>query len=87
LKEGLLYPDDLSDQPHFPKDHVDYGAVISWKQALLNLSYDRFLNHASQDQKNRFEQFKIDQAVWLDDFALFMAMKDTHGGRLGYLGA
>jgi len=80
LQEGLLFPDDLADRPVFPADHVDYGTVISWKQSLLNLSFDRFLSHASHAQRSRYEQFKINQTLWLDDFALFMALKETHGG-------
>ena len=80
LEEGLLYPDDLADRPDFPADHVDFGAVISWKLAVLDRSYDRFLTSASPALKDKYEKFKIGQSPWLNDFALFMAIKETRRG-------
>jgi 4-alpha-glucanotransferase len=80
IQEGLLYPDDLSDSPAFPDDHVDYGAVITWKLSLLDRSYDRFLEHGSNLIKDQYEKFKSTHSAWLNDFALFMALKETHAG-------
>ena len=80
LKEGLLYPDDLSDSPSFPDNQVDFGAVIPWKLSLLDRSYDRFLHSTSAELKANYEHFNASQKNWLDDFALFMALKETHGG-------
>lgn len=80
IKDGLLYPDDLSDHPSFPENRVDYGVVIPWKLSLLDRSYDRFLHASSAELKAKYEHFKADQMNWLDDFALFMALKETHAG-------
>ncbi len=80
LKEDLLHPDDLFDRPRFPEAHVDFGAVIYWKLGLLDRSFHRFKNTNSPRLKTEYEQFCNQQAYWLHDFALFMALKEAHGG-------
>jgi 4-alpha-glucanotransferase len=80
LQDGLLYPDDLIDRPNFPEERVDYGAVIPWKLSVLDRSFDRFIRAASPGTKEKYESFVTSQAAWLEDFALFMALKETHGG-------
>ncbi len=42
LADGLLQPEDLADMPEFPKERVDFGAVIPWKIGLLDRAYARF---------------------------------------------
>jgi 4-alpha-glucanotransferase len=80
LKEDLLHPDDLYDRPRFPDEKVDFGSVIYWKLGLLDRSFHRFTNTNSAKLKAEFKQFCTQQAAWLDDFALFMALKEAHGG-------
>jgi 4-alpha-glucanotransferase len=80
LKEDLLHPDDLYDRPRFPEAHVDYGAVIPWKLGMLDRSYHRFKYTNSAQLKKEYEEFCHKQASWLDDFSLFMAIKEMHGG-------
>jgi 4-alpha-glucanotransferase len=81
LAENLLTAQDLSDQPDFPAGKVDYGWVISWKLGLLNRSYTHFERTASPEVKQAFLDFQQAQASWLSDFALFMAVKEAHGGQ------
>jgi 4-alpha-glucanotransferase len=80
LESNLLTPEDLVDQPNFPSDRVDYGPLIEWKVATLTRAYRRFQNSASPTQQSEFEAFQIKEAHWLDDFALFMAIKEDHHG-------
>jgi 4-alpha-glucanotransferase len=80
IREGLLFPDDLLDKPLFPEDRVDYGAVIPWKLSILDRSFERFQTHNSTSLKDRYEAFKSTHSAWLNDFALFMAIKETHSG-------
>jgi 4-alpha-glucanotransferase len=80
LQEGLLEPGDLDDKPRFPAEKVDYGHVIPWKIALLSQAFDRFAQANHRELKREFEDFQEQQAAWLEDFALFMALKDKHGG-------
>lgn len=78
---SLLIQDDLADHPRFPDHEVDYGRVIEWKLDILDRAYERFHKYASPELVAELESFKQAQATWLDDFALFMALKEAHGGK------
>ncbi len=78
LSEGLLTVADLAALPTFPAGKVDYGAVIPFKLGLLDRAYERFAARA--DLRAEMEGFRARHRAWLDDFALFMALKEAHGG-------
>ncbi len=78
LSEGLLTVADLAYLPPFPAGKVDYGAVIPFKLGLLDRAYERFA--ARPDLRAEMEDFRARHRAWLDDFALFMALKEAHGG-------
>ncbi|MBM3694910.1 MAG: 4-alpha-glucanotransferase [Actinobacteria bacterium] len=78
--EGLLTPSDLADAPAFPADRVDFGQVIPWKLALLDLAFERFRTAPPKAATDLYRRFRKTQAHWLDDYALFMALKEAHGG-------
>ncbi len=73
---GDLAADELNVPP-FPIDSIDYGWVIYWKMPLLEKAARNFLAAASPERKARFEEFCQAQHYWLDDFALFMAVKEV----------
>jgi 4-alpha-glucanotransferase len=79
IEDGLLRPSDCAGRT-FPADAVDYAAVIAFKQALLDTVWARFRAGARPDLTAAFEEFGRDQAYWLDDYALFRALKAQHGG-------
>jgi len=79
-EEGLLLPQDLDEKPPFPVGRIDFGAVIPWKLALLDLAFERFDQNASLEIRAAFDTFYQQERSWLDDFALFMAIKEAHGG-------
>ena len=78
--EGLLMPADLADTPAFPEPQVDYGDVIDFKRSALARACARFRGAAGPPEREAFAAFCRDHAAWLDDFALFMAVKAAHGG-------
>lgn len=55
-------------------DPVDFPVVIRDKKALLRQATDAFVPDAG------YEAWVASQAGWLEDYALFMALKDAHGG-------
>ena len=79
LEEGLLNRSDIPPVA-FPEDHVDFGPVIKFKVALLERAWENFQAGQGQDVRAAFEAFVEAERQWLDDFALFMALKDAHGG-------
>lgn len=76
VEAGDLAPADVTDVPSFPIDKIDFGWVIVWKFPLLEKAARNFLASASAGRKADFEAFCAEQSGWLDDFALFMAVKD-----------
>ncbi|MCB0212202.1 MAG: 4-alpha-glucanotransferase [Anaerolineae bacterium] len=76
VEQGDLDASDLDDVPDFPVDTVDYGWVIYWKIPLLEKAAKNFIANADESRKVDFEAFCGEQAVWLDDYALFMAVKE-----------
>jgi 4-alpha-glucanotransferase len=77
---GLLDGGDLADPPQFSADEVDYDAVYDYKFPLLKKACDRFWEAASPEQRQEFNQFCESKAYWLDDYALFMALKEDQNG-------
>ncbi|MEN8234862.1 MAG: 4-alpha-glucanotransferase [Actinomycetota bacterium] len=79
----LLVANELIDDPGtpaFPDDHVDYGSVIPWKRRLLAEAHDTFSRGGGDsDLGDAFDRFRTQQN-WLDDYALFMAIKIDQGG-------
>ncbi len=79
-REGLLKDSDFDDMPNFPSHIVDYGSVIPWKISLLHKAYKRFVNSPPPHIKAAYELFCNENSYWLDDFSLFMALKEAHLG-------
>src|SRR5215467_3948354 len=79
IEDGLLQASDCEGDS-FSADAVDYGAVINFKQRLLETVRARFNGGARPDLKAGLEQFCHDHAAWLDDYALFQALKAKYDG-------
>jgi len=82
LKEdGLLLQKDLDSIPVFNKHNIDYGKLVEVKDQLLRQAYQ---NYKTDDKKFTIDcgNFCVDNKEWLDDYALFMAVKEYHGGKL-----
>jgi len=79
--DGLLEEQELADSPEFPDGHVDFGAVVAFKDRLLRTSHLTFEGSAGDPQRPGFDRFCDDEAWWLDDYALFMAVKHANDMR------
>jgi 4-alpha-glucanotransferase len=77
--DGLLNPSDYQFAPFNPR-RVDFLAVVPFKMGLLDRAYDNFRSRGSASLRDWFERFCRENAGWLDDFALFMALKSANGG-------
>ena len=79
--DGLLADADLDGAPAFPDDHADFDAVRPFKERLLATAFERFRGGAGGAAlRGAFEAYAEREAAWLDDYALFTALKDAHGG-------
>ncbi len=81
LDQGLLSETDLEDMPVFSPDRVDFGAIYHWKLKVLDRAYRNFVSIAGEIEIRAFREFREQQGAWLEEFALFMALKDLHAGR------
>jgi 4-alpha-glucanotransferase len=80
MEDGLLTIKDLSDRPRFDETNIDYGKAIEWKNILLHRAYEKFKISPRAKLNNEFLTFNEEHAYWLDDYALFMAIKENQGG-------
>jgi len=81
MEQGLLWQEDLAGMPAWDAAHVDFGALYHWKPGLLDRAFERFSAMPRGPIHAEFESFLSDNASWMDDFALFMALKDANGGK------
>ena len=79
-QDGLLDWQTLDSAPEFPRHEVDYGALYNWKLPLLSAAAAQFSRRASSEMQAEFRAFCADNADWLNDYALFMALKEAHNG-------
>ena len=72
-QQGLLTADEVPAPQ--PIGAIDYGALYSQRPVVLQKAADRLLAAPSA----AYEQFCTEQAFWLEDYALFMAVKAQQG--------
>lgn len=75
VEDGLLIEEDLADTPDFPANAVNYGWIIPFHNEKLAIAYKNFKKTTDRQAFNTFTQ---DNAYWLNDFALFVALKNQH---------
>lgn len=80
VAEGLLDSGELPPRPD-PMSRVSFESVPALKLGALRRAAERFTTSASQAQREAYAAFCAENAHWLDDYALFMAIHETHGGR------
>lgn len=78
IEDELLERNDTR-HPSFSTACVDYDTVIPFKHSLLEKACGRFKAGARADLRQAYEQFCQDQSHWLDDYALFRALKAEFG--------
>jgi 4-alpha-glucanotransferase len=64
----------------FSSATIDFDAVTRFKYAVLETAWKNFRAGARSDLRRDFEDFGRAQAHWLDDYALFRALKARHDG-------
>jgi 4-alpha-glucanotransferase len=56
------------------------GDTLAWRRAQLALAHRNFLRQADEAQRQAFADFSAGHAHWLDDYALFIALRESLGG-------
>jgi 4-alpha-glucanotransferase len=73
ISDGLLKASDC--EQHFARDVVEYDSVIPFKHRLLERAWTNFKAGECKDLGPAYEEFCAKQAHWLEDYALFRALK------------
>lgn len=79
VEYGLLDEDDLAPLAELPDDHVDYERLVPRKHRVLRTAYQRFEAEQSSVDTSQLEQFRRRQSSWINDYALFAALREVHG--------
>src|SRR5437660_3394555 len=80
FQEGLLAKGDLDEIPSLPTERVDFEGVQKNKEIVLAKAFARYHHTTDTELRSAFETFAEQNASWLDDYALFRALKDAQGG-------
>jgi len=75
--DGFIDLPDIGNVPAFPDHQVDFSRVIPFKEQIFSRAYDRFVNGGD---RRDYEKFCHENAWWLEDFALFSAIREDRSG-------
>ncbi len=75
IREGLLEREEVESVAWSrAEDRVDFGCMYENRCKILRLAYERF------QPNEAYRQFVAENADWLEDYALFMALKEKYHG-------
>ncbi len=75
VEDGFLTRKDLKKKPSFPIERIDFGKVFDWKIDLLKRAFQTFRQTDDEKIAARFHDFCGYNAFWLEDYALFQALR------------
>lgn len=79
-REGWLEPSDLAGAPEGAPDRAALHETLGFRRARLARAARVFAARATPAQRAELDAFRAREAGWLEDWALFAALKDAHGG-------
>ncbi|WP_442589127.1 malto-oligosyltrehalose synthase [Pedobacter sp. AW31-3R] len=77
-EEGLLDQAELRKLKLRVKSKIDYELTVDLKNDLLDKAYANFMTHPSGVMPQEFADFCKKESVWLDDFVLYVVLKQYH---------
>ena len=76
VEEGLLKQEEIRSLSWGKRpDRVDFGAMYDRRCSVLKLAYSRFVPDGA------FDAFVQENRHWLEDYGIFMALKQEMGGK------
>lgn len=78
-EDRLLRAEQLSEHNGQEPETVDFESVRKLKVQMLSLAFETFRSGANAGLEDSFGTFKNENAWWLDDYALFRAIKAADG--------
>lgn len=84
VSDKLLPESFVENTPQFPSNKVDFDKVVEWKTETLLHAFEIFKAEPNSPIKVEFEYFCRENAWWLDDYAIFRAVKTSHDTKPWY---
>ena len=83
LKEEGWLTDAQAEPPEWihSSGYVDFGSVVWWKIPVLKTAAAQFLDVATEKKRVEYEAFKNDNAAWLDNYSIFMSIKEHYDAK------
>src|SRR6266849_6175062 len=75
FNQGLLNQAELDEIPTLPSEAVDFGRAHEVKENLLAKAFARYQRTTDTEFRGAFETFSEKNSSWLEDYALFRALK------------
>jgi len=82
VDRGYLSEAEVDPPAEFSDRAVRYDRVTKFKQSALRTAHERFEDVADDTERESFEQFCAAASGWLDDYALFVALKREFDGAM-----
>ena len=81
IEQNLLTEEDLKDVNFGGnEEYIDYGAIYNQKYPLLRKAYENFKANGNKELKEKLETFKTENSSWLDDYSLYISLKNHFNG-------
>ena len=81
IEAHLLSEEDLRDVFFGDnEEYIDYGAVYNEKYPLLRMAYENFKSSDNHELRENLEHFKRENASWLNDYSLYISLKNHFNG-------
>ena len=84
VQEGLLDTKDLEKRPRFGGERADYSGAGAFKNAVMDKAWRNFKAGSSRADGKAFRDFCSSHCAWLDDYALFSALKEHFDEKTWY---
>jgi len=80
IADNLLTKESLGTILKGEDERIDFEVVHKHKDSILRQAFTSFGQTSGSELRNDFAKFCAQHVAWLDDYALFRALKDEHGG-------
>lgn len=81
VSDGLLTKHDIKEQYIPSSDKADYEDAVTVRKHLFDIAYQRFADGQQGVLKTAFQRFCKQESYWLDDFALYVTIKEANDCR------
>lgn len=84
VEEGFLSPEEVPPAGDLSCARVDYPEAIRIKREAVRAAWKRFQEEASGRRRKDFADFQTEHNPWLENYALYRAIKDHFRGAPWY---